>query len=58
MSPLVEEALTLPVDTVLHEASSAMRAARRQLAVVTSEGHTVGVVTLTDLFRRVLPVSG
>lgn len=58
VAPLVQEALTLPVDTALHEASSAMRAAGRQLAVVTSEGRTVGVVTLTDLFRRVLPVSG
>ena len=31
---------------------------RARGAVVTSEGRTVGVVTLTDLFRRVLAVSG
>ena len=58
VATLVQPALTLPVRTPLHEAASAMRGAGRQLAVVTSEGRTVGVVTLTDLFRRVLPVSG
>ncbi|NJP65041.1 CNNM domain-containing protein [Streptomyces spiramenti] len=47
--------LTLPVDLPVYEALSRMRAAGEQLVVATDAGRSVGVLTVTDILRRILP---
>ncbi|MGO1166395.1 MAG: CNNM domain-containing protein [Janibacter sp.] len=49
------EALVLEADIPVHEALTRMRAASEQLAVVHRDGGFLGVVTITDILRRVLP---
>lgn len=53
--PLAREALVLEADLPVHEALTRMRAASEQLAVVRRDGEQLGVVTITDILRRVLP---
>ncbi len=48
--------LTLPASTPVHSALATMRETRTHLVVVTTEsGSAAGVVTLTDLLRRLFP---
>lgn len=47
--------LVLSNDTLVHEALGQMRDSGEQLAVVQREHHAVGVITMTDILRRVLP---
>ncbi|SDT04555.1 Hemolysin, contains CBS domains [Nocardioides scoriae] len=46
----------LETETTLHEALTTMRQLRQHLAVVEDDGVPVGVVTLTDIVRRLFPV--
>lgn len=55
VSPLAREALVLEGDIPVHEALTRMRAASEQLAVVRQGGEHLGVVTIADILRRVLP---
>ena len=55
IQPLIQQALTLPSTTPLHEALASMRRNSRQLAAVTQDNRFTGVVTLTDVLRGVLP---
>ncbi len=48
-------ALVLKSATPIYEALTSMRSASVQLAVVMNEGQIVGVVTLPDILKRVLP---
>lgn len=52
---LAREALVLEADIPVHEALTRMRSASEQLAVVRRDGDFLGVVTITDILRRVLP---
>lgn len=52
---LARESLVLEGDIPVHEALTRMRAASAQLAVVRRDGDFIGVVTITDILRRVLP---
>lgn len=52
---LAREALILEGDIPVHEALTRMRAASEQLAVVRRDGAHLGVVTIADILRRVLP---
>lgn len=47
--------LTLDADLPVYEALSRMRAAGEQLAVAVDEGRSVGVLTVTDILRHILP---
>ncbi|PZR51781.1 hypothetical protein DNL40_15030 [Xylanimonas oleitrophica] len=47
--------IRLEAGTAVYEALGRMRAASEQLAVVVRDGRLVGVVTVTDILRRVLP---
>jgi CBS domain containing-hemolysin-like protein len=49
------EVFTLDVDTTVHAALKAMRETRNHLAVVTDSGAVVGVITLSDVLRRLFP---
>lgn len=55
IADLVRPAFSLPGETVLHEALAQVREAGEQLVAVTEDGRFVGVVTLTDVLRTVLP---
>ncbi|MET2011145.1 hemolysin family protein [Microbacterium chocolatum] len=55
VSTLARPVLRLSQDLLVHEALRRMREASVQLVVVESEGRAVGVVTLTDVVKRVLP---
>jgi CBS domain containing-hemolysin-like protein len=55
VGPLTRRALTLPADTRVYDALARMRARSEQLAVVVRDGKPVGVITVTDILRRVLP---
>lgn len=57
VAPVVQPSLALPHTTPLHEALAEMRRASRQLVTVTRDGRFVGVVTLTDVLRGVMPRS-
>lgn len=57
VAPVVQPPLALPHTTPLHEALAEMRRASRQLVAVTRGGRFVGVVTLTDVLRGVMPHS-
>lgn len=52
---LTRETLVLEGDIPVHEALTRMRAASEQLAAVRRDGDFIGVVTITDILRRVLP---
>jgi CBS domain containing-hemolysin-like protein len=52
---LARPAFTLPADTALHEALAQIRQAGEQLVAVMDQDRFLGVVTLTDVLRRVLP---
>jgi CBS domain containing-hemolysin-like protein len=54
---LARAAFTLPSGTPVYEALARMRAAGEQLALVTSGERFVGIITLADVLRRVLPSS-
>jgi CBS domain containing-hemolysin-like protein len=47
----------LDAGMTLHSALSEMRATRNHLVVVTREGSTLGVVTMSDVLRRLVPQS-
>lgn len=46
---------TLDADSTVHEALAAMRRTRNHLALVTDGGAVLGVVSLPDVLRRLLP---
>ncbi|UFU07911.1 hemolysin family protein [Ruania halotolerans] len=54
-SDLARDPLTLESDTPVHEALARMRAGSEQLSVVMEGDRFVGVVTMADILRRVLP---
>jgi CBS domain containing-hemolysin-like protein len=53
--PFARPAFVLEATTPVHEALRTMREQSIQFAVVTRAGRLVGIVTLADLIRRVLP---
>ncbi|WP_194908268.1 CNNM domain-containing protein [Quadrisphaera sp. INWT6] len=56
VADLARPVLSLAATTPVHEALTTMRETRNHLVVVTGEGGgAVGVVTLTDLLRRLFP---
>jgi CBS domain containing-hemolysin-like protein len=52
---LARPAFTVQADTALHEALSQVREAGEQLVAVMDQDRFLGVVTLADVLRRVLP---
>lgn len=52
---LTRPALRLPADTKVYTALTRMREASEQLALVTDGERIAGVVTITDVLRRLLP---
>jgi len=48
-------ALVLAADTPVYQTLAQMRAGSQQLAIVVDDGRFVGVVTLSDVLRRLLP---
>jgi CBS domain-containing protein len=48
-------AFTRPPATPVYEALARMRDRGEQLAVITSDGRAVGVLSVSDILRRVLP---
>ncbi|MFI7484151.1 CNNM domain-containing protein [Kocuria sp. M1R5S2] len=52
---LARPAFALEADTPVYEALTQIRAAGEQLAAVMRHGRFVGVITLSDVLRRVLP---
>ena len=52
---LARPAFVLDADTPVYEALARIRAAGEQFAAVVHEGRFVGVITLSDVLRRVLP---
>jgi CBS domain containing-hemolysin-like protein len=58
-APLARPVFALPAGTTAHAALKAMRETRNHLAVVvdgdTAEGAVIGVVTLSDVLRRLFP---
>jgi CBS domain containing-hemolysin-like protein len=54
-TPLVRAVLSLEADTTLHAALATMRQTRTHLALVNDHGRTMGVVTLADVLRQLLP---
>lgn len=55
VASLARDAFTVTPETSVHDALSRMRRERVQLATVVSSSTLVGVVTLDDLLREVLP---
>lgn len=55
VTTLARPALRLPEDLLVHEALRRMREESVQLVVVEAEERAIGVVTLTDVVKRVLP---
>lgn len=55
VEPLARPALQLDVDVPAYEAFAQMRRESEELAVVTRDGARAGVVTVSDIVRRVLP---
>ncbi|WP_029067701.1 CNNM domain-containing protein [Jonesia quinghaiensis] len=55
--PLARPALVLPAGTLLHEALTSMRRASEQLAVVRDGDTVIGVITLSDVMKNVLPTA-
>lgn len=54
-APFARPVFTLDADTTVHAALKAMRETRHHLAVVTAAGAVVGVITLSDVLRRLFP---
>ncbi len=54
-APFARDALVLAADTPVYETLARMRALSQQLAIVIDDGRVVGVVTLSDVLRKVLP---
>jgi CBS domain containing-hemolysin-like protein len=54
-APFARPVFALAADTTVHRALTAMRETRNHLAVVTVDGAVVGVVTLSDVLRRLFP---
>ncbi|MEX5299525.1 hemolysin family protein [Kocuria sp. CPCC 205292] len=52
---LARPAFVLEADTPVYEALAQVRAAGEQLAAVMQHGRFIGVITLSDVLRRVLP---
>lgn len=55
VAALAREAMTVDAQTPVHEALRRMRSASEQLSVVVRDGQFVGVVTISDILRQVLP---
>lgn len=56
---LMRPVLAIPADTAVYEALGTMRETRNHLAIVLDgEGEAAGLVTLTDVLQRLLPVNG
>lgn len=54
-APLGRPVFTLAGGTTVHAALTEMRETRHHLAVVTRDGQASGVITLTDVLRRLFP---
>lgn len=54
---LARPALLMPAETLLHEALTSMRRASEQLAVVRDGDRVIGVITLSDVMKNVLPTA-
>ncbi|AOS61881.1 CNNM domain-containing protein [Actinoalloteichus hymeniacidonis] len=55
---IARSVLTLDAATAVYEALAQMRASSEQLALVAREGEVVGVLTVTDILRRIMPRDG
>ena len=55
VEPLARPALQLDADVPAYEAFARMRRESEEIAVVTRDGAQVGVVTVSDIVRKVLP---
>jgi CBS domain containing-hemolysin-like protein len=54
-APFARPVFALEADTTVHAALRAMRETRNHLAVVTDAGAVIGVITLSDVLRRLFP---
>ncbi|SET38106.1 hemolysin family protein [Geodermatophilus poikilotrophus] len=54
-APFARPVFTLEADSTVHAALKAMRETRNHLAVVTDAGAVIGVITLSDVLRRLFP---
>ena len=54
-APLARPVFALAADTTVHAALKAMRETRNHLALVTDGAAVVGVITLSDVLRRLFP---
>jgi CBS domain containing-hemolysin-like protein len=52
---LMRPMLSLSADVKVYRALKIMRQTRNHLAVVTEDGETIGLITLTDVLQRLLP---
>ncbi|MBS9372512.1 hemolysin family protein [Rhodococcus sp. B50] len=55
---LMRPALTIDAGTPVYEALTTMRETRNHLVTVTESGRIVGLITLSDVLARLLPMSG
>ncbi|MGW8565954.1 CNNM domain-containing protein [Isoptericola sp. NPDC055881] len=55
VAPLARAPFVLDASTTVHSAIALLREAGEQLALVRRDGRTLGVVTLADVLRRLLP---
>jgi len=55
IAPLTRAAYRLRPESPVYTALAQMRESGNQLAVVTDEGRMLGVVTLTDVLRKLFP---
>ncbi|MEU5840566.1 hemolysin family protein [Rhodococcus sp. NPDC047139] len=55
---LMRPALTIDAATPVYEALTTMRETRNHLVTVTSDDRIVGLITLSDVLDRLLPISG
>lgn len=56
-TPVARPVFTLEADTTVHAALAAMRRTRNHLALITDQGAVLGVVSLPDVLRRLLPAT-
>ena len=54
-APLARPVFALAADTTVHAALKAMRETRNHLALVTHDDTDIGVITLSDVLRRLFP---